>query len=222
MAIASGRRTVMPAALAFAAVVSISFARADSQPQPRAVIRGTGSDIRIVYETPRPPATEVRASLSEDPVAEALRRKAGGENDGAIIAFLRMHQASFPEVIDSDVVREFRIAGAGEDVIAVLLTYTAVDIGETAGGAPVQSLPEPQSAYAGAYPDLVGMGYPFYGGGYFGGGFFDGGHGGRKHVGKKHFDGRAHGRPSFRFDRPSFPKRNVSRTRSHSMARQSR
>ena len=208
MVIASGRRTVMPAALAFAALASVSLAGADSQPRPRAVIRGTGSDVTIVYETPKTAPTEVRATIAEDPVTEALRLKAAGENDAAIMALLRMHQATLPEVIDSDVVREFRIAGAGEDVISLLLKYTAVDIGETAEGAPVPYLPEPQVPYAGAYPDLVGMGYPFYGGGgYFGGGYFDGGHFGKRNFGRHGM----HGRPIFRAGRPSFPKANFPR-----------
>jgi hypothetical protein len=216
MVMVSGRRT---AALAAIALASVSFARADSQPRPRAVIRGTGSDVTIVYETPKAAATEVRASIAEDPVSEALRLKSGGENDAAIIAFLRMRQASFPEVIDSDVLREFRIAGAGEDVISLLLKYTAVDIGETAEDAPVQELPPPLLASGGAYPDLVGMGYPFYGGGVFGGGFlFDGGRHGKRHFGRHGM----HGRGSSGVGRPSFPKRNGSPARRHSMARRSR
>ena len=176
-----------PVALAAAALGSFPAAStvfADT-PGGRAVIRGTGSNISIVYEAPKPPAMEVRASLAEDPVDEALRRKSAGEDDAAIIAFLRLHQASLPEVIDSEVLREFRKAGAGPSVISVLNSFAAVDIGETAEGSPAQELPPPQAAYTGAYPDLVGMGYPFYGGGYFGGGSYIGDFGKHRGGGKR-------------------------------------
>ena len=204
-------RVRVPAALAAAAIGSFGAAStvlADTPPG-RAVIRGTGSNVSIVYENPKAAATEVQASLAEDPVDEALRRKTAGEDDAAIIAFLRLNQASLPEVIDSEVLREFRRAGAGPSVIAVLNSFAAVDIGETAEGSPVQPLPPPQVAYAGAYPDLVGMGYPFYGGGYYGGGYFAGGElgFGKRHFGPKfgmhgfrgrnggHFGGRPSPRP---------------------------
>ena len=206
MATASGRRTVRLTALAAAALAWISFARADSQPAPRAVIRGTGSDVTIVYESAKAAPTAVRASIAEDPVTLALQRKSAGEDDAAIVAFLRMHHASIPDVIDSDVLRDLRIAGAGEDVISLLLKYTAVDIGETAEGGPVQELRPPQVAYAGAYPDLVGMGYPFYGG-FYGDGFSGGGFLGRKHFGRH----GTHGRGSFRAGRHSFPTRPAPR-----------
>jgi hypothetical protein len=198
MGIASAR---FRAAIAAAVVASCWPAFADT-PRGRAVIRGSASDVTIVYETPKTRATEVQASLAEDPLSAALRRKAAGEDDAAIIAFLRMHQASLPEVVDSDIVRDFRRAGAGEDVIAVLASFTAVDIGETAEDGPGQSFAAaPQEAYAGAYPDLVGMGYPFYGGygGYVAGGNF-GKHGFR-------------GRDGFRFGKQSFPNRHFSKGR---------
>jgi hypothetical protein len=209
MVTTSGLRS---ASLTAAALVSCSVALADTAASTgRAVIRGSGSEVTIVYETRKAPSTEVRASLAEDPVAEALRRKTGGENDAAIIAFLRIHQASLPEVIDSEIVKEFRRAGAGEDVVSVLLSFSAVDIGETAEDGRGQSLAAaPQEAYAGAYPDLAGMGYPFYGsygGGYFAGGDF--GFGGK--FGKHGFRGR----DGFRFGKPSFPKHHGSSGRPH-------
>jgi hypothetical protein len=215
MASASGRDSVALAAFALAALAMSSVGLADtSRPTGRAVIRGTGSDITIVYESAKSAATEVRASLAEDPVAEALRLKSGGQDDAAIIAFLRLHEASLPDVIDSEVVRDFRKVGAGPSVISVLLSFAAVDIGETAEGAPVQELPPPQAAYAGAYPDLVGMGYPFYGGGYDGGGYFAGGDLG---FGKRHHFGPSFGKHGFRgrngghFGRPSFPRPHSSK-----------
>jgi hypothetical protein len=209
MATASGRLSVALAAFAAAVLASSSAAFAETKPG-RAVIRGTGSEITIVYETPRS-ATEVRASIVEDPLAQALRRKTDGEDDAAIIAFLRMHQASLPEVIDSEIVRDFRREGAGPSVISVLLSFAAVDIGETAEGGPVRELPPPQAADTGAYPDLAGMGYPFYAdGGFYGGGY--GGDFGRfgRHFGKHGFRGR----DGFSFRKPFFPKPHVSSGRS--------
>ncbi len=197
MVIASGRHT---AALAAAVLVTLSSpsARADTQSSSRAVIRGTGSDVTIVYEVPKAVTTEVRATLTEDPLTAALQRKRSGDDDASIITFLRLHQADLPNVIDADVVRDFRRAGAGQPLIAVLSTFAAVDIGETAEGGPVQQLPANTDVpYPGAYPDLVGMGYPFfgsYGGGYFSGGDF-----------APRF-GRHGKRSGFHFGKPSFPK----------------
>jgi hypothetical protein len=221
MVTASGRRSAVLATAALASWFAGSVALADTPtPHGRAVIRGTGSDVTIVYETSKAAATEVRASLAEDPVAEALRLKTGGEDDAGIIAFLRMNQASLPEVIDSDIVKDFRRAGAGEDVISVLASFTAVDIGETAEGGPIQQLPANTDVpYPGAYPDLVGMGYPFFGG--YGGGYFVGGDFGR--FGKGHF-GRHSGKHGFRrhsgsrsFGKPFSPKRHPSRVHSPTM-----
>jgi hypothetical protein len=215
MVTVSGRRSALSVALA-AALPSTAALADTPTPAGRAVIRGTGSHVTIVYETPKARATEVRASLAEDPVAAALRHKTSGEDDAAIIAFLRMHQASLPEVIDSEIVQDFRRAGAGEDVISVLASFTAVDIGETAEGGPIQQLPPaPDVPYAGAYPDFVGMGYPSFGsdgGGYFAGGDFGFGKG---HFGRKFGGHGFRGRDGFRFGKPSFPMRHVSKGRPH-------
>jgi hypothetical protein len=210
MATFSGRVSVALAALTLA---GSSLALADT-PSGRAVIRGTGSEVRIVYESRKAAPTEVRASLAEDPLAEALRRKSAGENDASIIAFLRMNQAHLPEVIDSEIVQDFRRAGAGEDVVSILSSFSAVDIGETAEGWPVQELPPPQGAYQGAYPDLVGMGYPFYGGGYFAGGDFGfgGGHFGPK-LGMHGPRGRRKAGLGFHPRKPSFLNRHASSSR---------
>ena len=205
MATTSGRLSV-----AFAAAVLASSSTTFAETRPgRAVIRGTGSDITIVYETPKSTPTEVRAAVVEDPVTQALQLKTSGGDDATIVAFLRLHQASLPEVIDSDVVRDFERAGAGPSVISALLSYSAVDIGETAEDGPVQQLPPPQVAYTGAYPDLVGSGYPFYGdysGGYFGGGGYGGFDKGRGHFGNH----RPRGRGGFSFRQP-FPQPHGSR-----------
>ena len=214
------------AAIASALLASVTVLRGDTPPKSRAVIRGSGSDVTIVYETPRTRAAEVQATVAEDPIAEALRRKTQGEDDAAIVAFLRLHQASFPEVIDSDVIQEFRLAGAGQDVVSVLLQYTAVDIGPTSEDAEAPPMPATKAAYAGAYPDLAGMGYPFYGdygygGSYGGGGYLGGGHFGKRGFGFGRHDG--HGRPVFNPGRPGFPQRPpAAAPRSHGMARRVR
>ncbi len=195
------------AAIAVAALASLSLAssvRADSDGNTRAVIRGTGTDVTIVYLVPKTSPPKVEATLMADPVSEALRRKTSGGDDASIIAFLRLNQADLPNVIDADIVRDFRRAGAGQPLIAVLSTFAAVDIGETAEGAPVQILqPSSDVAYAGSYPDLVGMGYPFYssyGGAYFGDSF-----------GPRF--GRHGKRSGFRSGKPSFPKGHSAKVR---------
>ena len=159
----SGFGSAALAAAVFASLSSASSARADSKGTTRAVIRGTGTDVTIVYRAPTTAFPKVETPLLADPVTEALRRKASGGDDTSIIAFLRLNQADLPSVIDADVIRDFRRAGAGQPLIAVLSTFAAVDIGETAEGAPVQmSQSSAEMAYGGTYPDLVGMGYPFF------------------------------------------------------------
>jgi hypothetical protein len=197
------------------AVVAVAFASrfaalADtSDTNTRAVIRGTGKDVTIVYRSsPRPPS-QARPSVAPDPLAEALRLKKSGDDDATIIAFLQQNEADLPDVIDADVVRDLRRAGAGEPVISALAMLSAVDIGETGEGSPVQTLPQASEPPYGAFPDLVGMGYPFYGsygGGYFGGGGnFRGGFG--KHV--------SHHRPLFQFGSSPFPKPGPRPAQSH-------
>lgn len=189
--------------LAAAGITSLSVARADSEGNARAVIRGTGKEVTIVYRVPRTASPDVKASPAPDPLTEALHRKASGDDDAAVVAFLLRNQAGLPDVIDAEVVRDFRRAGAGEPVIAALSTFAAIDIGETGEGAPVQT-PQPSSEiapYGGAYPDLVGMGYPYlssYGGGYFSGGF--GRHLGRHGLPRRSASFHLH------FGQPFFPK----------------
>src|SRR5215831_20901783 len=122
-------------------------ALADTEPGARAVIRGTGKDVQIVYLAPRsaPPS---RAAA--DPVAEALRQKSAGATDQTVLAYLDKHRDEMPDVIGADELRRFRKAGAGDDVIGFLSTNAAVDIGATAeGGAMVAGLPGPDAG--GAY-----------------------------------------------------------------------
>ncbi len=155
------------AVLAAVGAAAISFARADSAQTTRAVIRGTGSDVQVVYEAPPTPPRLSRAAAF-DPVAEALRRKASGADDASVVDFLRQHQADLPSAIDSSVVREFRRAGAGDSVVGFLSAHVALDIGVTAEGAPRGAPPGSAEMQlpGDAYADLAGSGYPFYGGGY--------------------------------------------------------
>jgi hypothetical protein len=85
-----------------------------------------------------------------------------------------------------------------------------VDIGPTSDDAeapPAQSYDA--SAYGGAYPDLAGMGYPFYGGGSYGGGFYGRGHFGNHvaHHGSRGFQNHSgfhFKQPFFHFNQPAF------------------
>ena len=165
-------RSTVSSVLVAAALASA--ARAESDSRARAVIQGKGKDVTIVYRAPSEPARSLGGSRAADPLGEALRRKKDGADDDALIAYLRQNEAAMPDVVDAGVLRRLRQAGAGDSVIAAISTLAAVDIGRTSddsGSAP--ALRETPTVYGGAHPDLVGMGYPFYGGGY--GGFSGGG-----------------------------------------------
>ena len=95
-------------------LASVSAARADTDGSTRAVIRGTGTDVTIVYRARVEKPPNLEAPAASDPLAEALRRKTSGADDSAIIAFLQRNQTGLPDVIDADVLRHFRGAGAGE------------------------------------------------------------------------------------------------------------
>jgi len=118
-----------------AALASVSAARADTNGTARAVIRGTGNDVTIVYRAPVEKSRNLKAPVTSDPLAEALRQKKSGADDSSVVAFLQQNQAGLPDVIDADVVRHLRRAGAGEAVISVLSMFAAIGIGETADGA---------------------------------------------------------------------------------------
>ncbi|HEY7113771.1 MAG TPA: hypothetical protein VIA45_12640 [Thermoanaerobaculia bacterium] len=158
---------VRSAVLAAVGAAAMSSARADSAPTTRPVIRGTGSDIQVVYEAPLPPP-RLGLAVRADPVAEALRRKAAGASDASVVDFLRQHQSELPAAIDSNVVREFRRAGAGDSVAEFLSAHVALDVGVTAESAPRGAAAAARdAAFSGdPYADLAGSGYPFYGGGY--------------------------------------------------------
>lgn len=176
------------AVISAGSLLVFSHARADTPLGARAVIRGSGNDVQIVYRAPRP---GVAAPAATDPLTEALQRKIAGATDREILAFLDLYRDRMPDIVGADLLKRFRKAGAGESVIAFLSSKAAVEIGPTAGDAAAPAAPPPYESgpYAGAFPDLVSSGYPFYGaygyggyGGYGGGGgLFPGGWGRRHH-----------------------------------------
>jgi hypothetical protein len=205
LALLAGRlRSPALALLAGALAVTLP-ARADEPPssgQTRATIRGTGNDVSIVYKgvTEKAPkrgaAATGTARLSGGPASsqtdllgEATRMAEHGADDQSLIQYFRTHQSELPDVVDNDAVRKLRKAGAGQAVVGYLSRLSAVDIGETAEGAPQQyadaSPSQGPSGYSSDFPS-ADMGYPYYGsyGGYggYGGGRF--GHGHRGFAGK--------------------------------------
>ena len=185
--------------LASASAVSVfSIAGADTPPT-RAVIRGTGKDVTIVYRIrPATPSAKAAATVpAADPLSEAIRMKTNGDSDAAVASYLAVHEAQIPDVVGADVLLQLRRAGAGAPVLALLSSYAAVDIGETGeGGAPPSGAPADVTAYGGLEPDLVSMGYPFYGGGY-GGGYYGGGYAGNGAWGRWGMFGRRGLGPGF-------------------------
>jgi hypothetical protein len=216
-----------PALALLAGLALASLALADepsTSAQTRATIRGTGNDVSIVYKgtsqsAPLRGAKRGAAAASKltggpapspaesELLNEATRMAEHGADDQSIINYFQTHQNQLPEVVDNDAVRRLRKAGAGQAVVGYLSHLSAVDIGETAEGAPQQYAyaNEAPSGYASdsSYPS-ADMGYPFYGGygGYRGGGFHNGGHGHHGFVGK---NGPGFGFGSHRPGMPSHP-----------------
>jgi len=176
----------------------------------RAVIRGSGKDVSIVYRAPLNAAPSAANPRAADPIAEAVRRKRSGADDAALVDYLRQSQADLPDVVDASSIRQLRRAGAGDSVFATLATLAAVDIGPTSDDAGPPAQAEMESAgYGGAFPDLAGMGYPFYGSGgsYGGGGFYGRGRFGPRvtHHGSHGF--RLPGHDGFHLKTPFFGMR---------------
>lgn len=162
----------------FVALSALARADAETPAQSRATIRGTGKDVAIVYRGSAAKPRRAEAPAAFDVVAEAARMASAGADEQSLLAYLRTHQAQLPAVVGVDDVRRLRKAGASPAVITDLSRMTALDIGETAEGAPGYS-----DGGAGApemgYPS-ADMGYPFYGAYGGGGGFgFAHRHGGR-------------------------------------------
>ena len=156
----------LPLATAIAALASPALADSDSPAQTRATIRGSGNDVSIVYRGAPKPARPVVANPPADVLLDATRMAERGADDQSLIAFLRTHQTELPPIVENEAVRRLRKAGAGAAVISDLSRMTALDIGETAEGPPVQYGYEPPASES-AFPS-ADMGYPYYGsyGGY--------------------------------------------------------
>ena len=180
-------RSAVFAAVSFALAYS---ARAETESQTQAVIRGTGKDVTIVYRSSTKAAPLARALAEEDPLGEAIQMKSRGASDESVISHLLLHRAEIPPVVAADAVGQFRKAGVGQPVIAFLSTLAAVDIGETGEGGEIVAAP--MTGIGPGYAtgmDWAAAGYPM--GGYYGaGGYF--GLGGRFGRGG-HFG--AHGHP---------------------------
>lgn len=195
------------------AIVVAASARGEATQDPaRATIRGSGTNVTIVYRGGKQaPAQEaLKAPESAGVLAEAVRLKTRGADDTSVIAYLRANQADLPPVTEAAVVKQLRKAGAGEALISDLSRMTALDIGET--GEPGAVVMSP------AAPQLAPYGMPYegaYGGGYaLGAGYGYGGRGGMRfgrhgfppanlvvfHRGKPAFHGPVgmHGSPSHR------------------------
>lgn len=175
-------RAVRSVSLALLALGLVSSTRADTgtQAPSHATIRGTGSDIQIVFRGDAPSRARLapRAPASGSLLADAARLKSGGASDETVIAFLRLHQTELPPVTEVDAVRQLRKAGAGAPVISYLSRLTALDIGETGEGAEPAAA-TPYAMEPGGYEMANGAGYPLIGVGY--GGPFAGG-GRSRHV----------------------------------------
>jgi hypothetical protein len=178
------RNLVLRSALAAIAALCVSsFGTADSEPQTtRPVIRGSGNDVTIVYQSklhpklswsaPAPMGAPLAAPAADGPLEQAVKMKASGASDQTVIAFLQKNEIDMPDVVDADTIKDLRRAGAGDAVVSLVSRHSAIDIGVTpeSAAAPAPQYDDPQEAYTGAFPDLANLGYPFYGGG--GGAFF--------------------------------------------------
>ena len=151
--------------LVLSALVSVSAARGDTPGRTRVTIRGTGSD--VVIERSAAPARHVpvASALPAGPLGEAIRLKASGAGDAAVIGYLQAHAAELPPVVESEDVKQLRKAGAGKSVVAFLATVAAVDIGETGEGHEAMVIAERSSpAEADAAPYEMSDAYGFSGG----------------------------------------------------------
>jgi hypothetical protein len=168
---------------AIAALCVSSLVTADSeQATTRPVIRGSGNDVTIVYQSklhpklswsaPAPVGAPPAAPAADGPLEQAVKMKTSGASDQTVIAFLQRNEIDMPDVVDADTIKDLRKAGAGDALVSLVSRYSAIDIGETAesAGAPVPQYDDPQEAYTGAFPDIANLGYPFYGGGGYGSG----------------------------------------------------
>ena len=113
-------------AISIAAALAVPMALSAS---PRVTIRGTGNDISVEHAEAAPTLGETAAPASV--LDEAIRLKASGASDEAIVGFLRAHRDLLPTVVDFGTVSALREAGAGRTVVAYLSSVAAVEVGPT-------------------------------------------------------------------------------------------
>lgn len=172
------RRSIEAAlAVAFAACVAAPAAMSASQAvpedaapaRPRITIRGSGNDVKIDRTADaRASKSFSTASPSSTALTEAIRRKAQGGTDDAVVSYLRAHAGELPAIVDVTSVRSLRRAGASDTLFAYLATVAAIDIGPT-GERSAEA--EPAAVSEAAYPSgseapdafEPSTGYPFYG-----------------------------------------------------------
>lgn len=151
------------------AVATSALADTPASDQSRATIRGTGSDVTIVYRGkakpqvgpgPNAKSSRVEAAPRADVLTEAARLAAGGADEGSLISYLRTHQADLPVIVSADAMRRLKKAGAGPAVASELTRLSAVDIGDTAQGNP------PVDRVFGAPPEMGEESPSFYSNGY--------------------------------------------------------
>ena len=156
-----------PALMTLVVLASTSVARGDEVVRTRVTIRGSGSNVTI-EETLAPVRKPVfeRRKVPTDTLGEAIRLKTEGANDVTVVAYLRVHEAELPPIIEAAAMSRLRRAGAGKSVAAYLATVSAVDIGETGKGwGPAVSNAYAQETEAGMSAYDISYGYPV-GGGY--------------------------------------------------------
>lgn len=152
--------------VALLALALCSAAAGDERKRVRLTIRGTGSNVGI--EQTQAPARKRpfgKNALHAGAIGEAIRLKASGAEDAAVINYLRAHQLELPPIVDAADVRQLRQAGAGKPVVAFLSTVAAVDIGETGEGyeTVVANAPPAATAFE-PYVSGAPYGYPLAGG----------------------------------------------------------
>jgi len=161
-------RTASLMRVAWIALAAGSVVKAEPRVQTHVTIKGTGSNVTIERSAaPSPQHAVVRGGAGGDLLDEAVRMKADGRSDEAVVSYLRANRAALPAVIDADDLQTLRLAGAGEPVTEYLESVAALDIGETAE--PAQGMPMEMASggEAEGYPADYGYGYGGYGyGGY--------------------------------------------------------
>ncbi len=145
--------------ITLAAIVVSASLLADSNARSRVTIRGRGTNVVIEGDRASFPS---RLNAGGRLLAEAVRLKRKGEDDAAVIAYLRGHQGDIPSVIGAADVARLRRAGAGKGLVSYLLSVAAMDIGPTGEGSPLASNEPVYPMEAESPPYALPYGYPIY------------------------------------------------------------